>query len=49
MLDRFAQSRTEARTISLDLLDRLESVRRNDAASQVIAAPVVAAMNILPS
>lgn len=48
MLDRFAQSRMEARTISLDLLDRLDSVRRNDAASQIIAAPVVAAMNVSP-
>lgn len=48
MLDRFAQSRGEARTISLDLLDRLEAVQRNDAASQIIAAPVVAAMNVSP-
>lgn len=48
MLDRFATSRTEARSLSTDLIDRLASIERNNPEDQVIAASVLAAMNVAP-
>jgi hypothetical protein len=48
MLDRFAQSRREARAISEGLLDRLATIEGNDPIDQVRAAPVLAAMNLTP-
>jgi uncharacterized protein (DUF1501 family) len=48
MLDRFALTRDEARSLSLDLVDRLESIERNNEVDQVRAASVLAAMNVSP-
>ncbi len=48
MLERFAVSRNEAREISLELLGRLEAVTTNRVEGQIIAAPVLAAMNVAP-
>ncbi len=49
MLDRFAQTRTEARNISEALLDRLDGISGNGDADQVTAAAVLAAMNVSPA
>jgi len=48
MLDRFVVTRDETRSLSLDLVERLASIDRNDEADQVIAASVLAAMNVSP-
>jgi hypothetical protein len=48
MLDRFAQSRREARAISEGLLTQLSEIEGNNAIDQVRAAPVLAAMNLTP-
>jgi hypothetical protein len=48
MLDRFAQTRTEARNISEDLLNRLDLIDGDDEEDQVRATAVLAAMNVSP-
>ncbi|MEM9192962.1 MAG: DUF1501 domain-containing protein [Myxococcota bacterium] len=48
MLDRYATSRTEARALSRELVDRLDSIAGNNQPDQVIAASVLAAMNVAP-
>lgn len=47
-LDRFVVTRDEARSLSLDLVERLASIDGNNEADQVIAASVLAAMNVSP-
>jgi len=49
MMDRFAQTRTEARNISEDLLDKLDGISGNGDRDQVTAAAVLAAMNVSPA
>ncbi|MEM1025970.1 MAG: DUF1501 domain-containing protein [Myxococcota bacterium] len=49
MMDRFAQTRSEARNISEDLLDRLDAIQGNGDGDQVRAAAVLAAMNVSPA
>ncbi len=48
LLDRFAQSRREARQISQDLIDRLDVIDGDGPDDQVIAVAVLAAMNVSP-
>jgi hypothetical protein len=48
MLDRFAQTRDEARAVSESLLGRLATVDGDDAQNQVRAAPILAAMAVAP-
>ncbi len=48
MLDRFAITRDEARSLSLDLVGRLDDIANNNEADQVKAATVLAAMNVSP-
>ena len=48
MLDRFIATRDEARSLSLDLVERLTSIENNRETDQVIAASVLAAMNVSP-
>ena len=48
MLDRFAQTRDEARAVSESLLTRLAAVDGDDAVNQVRTAPIVAAMGVAP-
>ncbi|MEM9692563.1 MAG: hypothetical protein AAGA56_08465 [Myxococcota bacterium] len=48
MLDAWVRSRDEVRTISDDLMGRLESITANDQANQVRCATILAAMNIAP-
>ena len=48
MLDRFVVTRDEARSLSLDLVERLSSINGNNEADQVVAASVLAAMNVSP-
>ncbi len=48
MLDRFAQSRQEARSISEALLDRLATVNNDNVGGQIQAAPILAAMGVSP-
>ncbi len=48
MLDRFVVTRDEARSLSLDLVGRLASIDGNGEADQVLAASVLAAMNVSP-
>ncbi len=48
MLDAWARSRDEVRSISTALIGRLDAVTGNDEVNQVRAAAVLAAMNIAP-
>ena len=48
MLDRFVVTRDEARSLSLDLVERLATIDGNDESDQVLAASVLAAMNVSP-
>lgn len=48
MLDAWARSRDEVRSISTALIGRLDAVTGNDQANQVRTAAVLAAMNIAP-
>lgn len=48
MLDRFVVTRDEARSLSLDLVERLATIDGNGEADQVLAASVLAAMNVSP-
>lgn len=48
MLDRFVVTRDEARALSLDLVGRLATIEGNGEADQVLAASVLAAMNVSP-
>lgn len=48
MLDRFATAQSDVRSISTTLLDRLTAIADDDAGSQVLAAPVLAAMRLSP-
>ncbi|MGB5696904.1 MAG: hypothetical protein WBM46_14690 [Polyangiales bacterium] len=48
MLDRFVITRDEARSLSLDLVGRLSTIGGNGEADQVLAASVLAAMNVSP-
>lgn len=48
MLDRFVVTRDEARSLSLDLVERLSSIDGNNETDQVLAASVLAAMNVSP-
>ncbi len=48
MLDRFVVTRDEARSLSLDLVGRLAAIDGNGEADQVLAASVLAAMNVSP-
>ena len=48
IIDRFAQTRREARNLSEELITRLADVSNNNVAGQVAAAPVLAAMNVAP-
>ena len=48
MLDRFVVTREEARSLSLDLVERLSTIDGNGEADQVLAASVLAAMNVSP-
>jgi uncharacterized protein (DUF1501 family) len=48
MLDRFVVTRDEARALSLELVGRLATIEGNDEADQVLAASVLAAMNVSP-
>ena len=49
MLDRFVATRDEARSLSLDLVERLASIDGNSETDQVLAASVLAAMNVSPA
>jgi len=49
LLDRFAQTRSEARNISEDLLDRLDGIAGDGPGDQVTAAAVLTAMNVSPA
>ncbi|MGB5808928.1 MAG: hypothetical protein WBG86_00285, partial [Polyangiales bacterium] len=49
MLDRFAATRDEARSLSLDLIERLQGIDGNGESDQVVAASVLAAMNVSPT
>ncbi len=48
MLDRFVVTRDEARSLSLDLVERLATIDGNNETDQVLAASVLAAMNVSP-
>ena len=48
MLDRFVVTRDEARSLSLDLVGRLATIDGNNEGDQVLAASVLAAMNVSP-
>lgn len=48
MIDRFARTRDEARSVSEELLSRLSMIEGNGAVDQVRAAPILAAMGISP-
>lgn len=48
LLDRFVVTRDEARSLSLDLVERLANIGGNGEADQVTAASVLAAMNVSP-
>ncbi|MEM7435144.1 MAG: DUF1501 domain-containing protein [Myxococcota bacterium] len=48
LLDRFVVTRDEARSLSLDLVERLANIDGNREADQVLAASVLAAMNVSP-
>ncbi len=48
MLDRFVVTRDEARSLSLDLVERLATINGNNETDQVLAASVLAAMNVSP-
>ena len=47
-LDRFVVTRDEARSLSLDLVERLATIDGNNESDQVLAASVLAAMNVSP-
>jgi hypothetical protein len=47
-LDRLAQTQTEARGISQQLLDNLSAINGNDPANQVLAAVTLIKMNVAP-
>lgn len=49
MLDQFALSRTQARKLSDNLLTKLANIDSNGQDGQVIAAPILAAMNVSPA
>ncbi|MEM9727433.1 MAG: DUF1501 domain-containing protein [Myxococcota bacterium] len=48
LLDRFVVTRDEARSLSLDLVERLANIGGNGEADQMTAASVLAAMNVSP-
>lgn len=48
LLDKWARSRDDVRTISSSLIDRLEQINNNNEVNQVRTAAVLAAMNISP-
>lgn len=48
LLDRFARTRDEARSVSDALLGRLDAVENNQTEGRILAAPVLAAMNLSP-
>ncbi len=48
LLDRFAQTRNEARSISESLLSRLDAIDNNNTGGQIQAAAILAAMNLSP-
>ncbi len=48
VLDRFVQTRDEARAIGESLLERLGTVSTDDTEGQVTAAPILAAMGVSP-
>jgi uncharacterized protein (DUF1501 family) len=48
LLDAWARSRDEVRSISTELVDRLEQIDGNDQLNQVRCAAILAAMNISP-
>jgi len=48
LLDRFVVTRDEARSLSFDLVERLSTINGNREADQVLAASVLAAMNVSP-
>ena len=48
MLDRFVATRDEARSLSLDLVERLATIDGNGEEDQVLASSVLAAMNVSP-
>lgn len=47
-LDRFIVTRDEARSLSLDLVERLANIDGNGESDQVLASSVLAAMNVSP-
>ncbi len=48
LLDSWARSRDEVRSVSAELLQRLDAIDGDDEINQVRAAPILAAMNITP-
>lgn len=48
LLDRFAQTRSEARTISESLLERLDTIESDGVEGQIQAAAILSAMNLAP-
>ncbi len=48
MLDRFVVTRDEARSLSFELVERLSNIDNNNEDDQVLAASVMAAMNVSP-
>jgi hypothetical protein len=49
VLDRFAQTRNEARGVSDVLIDQLSAIRDNGGTGQIVAAPLLLAMNLTPA